>query len=126
MKSLKLRYIIKLCNSIINALINLAIVSFVPKTLGPAAFGSFSYIRDTMQSIIVFMDLNFSTAHINYASRKDKSFVATSLYFTFTMFVGLILIVLLIIITAFDLIDLIFQGLAGSGGADAPAQRAVA
>ena len=73
MDSLKKRYFIKLAKSGIDALINVILLLFVPRVLGPANYGSFNFIRDSFQKIIAISDLNLGNAHINYTARKENS-----------------------------------------------------
>ena len=102
--SLKKRYFIKLIKSITDAIINASLLLFVPRVLGPASYGSFSFIRDTLLNIVNFSDLNLNAAHINYASRKKNSSSASNVYFTFTLIVGLFLSLFLLfaIITGYS------------------------
>ncbi|MDF1683523.1 MAG: oligosaccharide flippase family protein [Legionellaceae bacterium] len=93
MDSLKKRYFIKLAKSSTDALINVLLLLFVPRTLGPAAYGSFNFIRNIFQSIIALSDLNMGTAHINYAARKENSNLASSIYFSYILFVGAVVLV---------------------------------
>jgi O-antigen/teichoic acid export membrane protein len=104
MDSLKKRYFIKLAKSCSDALINILLLLFVPRVLGPAAYGSFNYIRDLFRNIISLSDLNLGSAHINYAARKEKSNLASSVYFSFTLLVGaaVLLFVLFINLTGFN------------------------
>ncbi len=89
MDSLKKRYFIKLAKSSIDALINVSLLLFVPRVLGPVAYGNFNFIRNSFQSIIALSDLNLASAHINHAARKDNSHLATNVYFSYTLLVGL-------------------------------------
>jgi O-antigen/teichoic acid export membrane protein len=106
--SLKKRYFIKLLKSITDALINVLLLLFVPRVLGPANYGSFSFIRETFQSIVTFSDLNLSAAHINYAARKQSSRVATNVYFSYTILVGLFVFIFVFFITQIGLDQYIF------------------
>jgi len=106
--SFKKRYFIKFLKSITDALINVCLLLFVPRVLGPANYGSFSFIRDTFQNIVTFSDLNLSSAHINYASRKQSSKVATNVYFSYTILVGLVVLIFVFFITQTGLDQLIF------------------
>ena len=71
MDSLKKRYFVKLISSGSDALINLLLLLFVPRALGPAAYGNFNFIRELFQNIVSFSDLNLGSAHINHAARKE-------------------------------------------------------
>jgi O-antigen/teichoic acid export membrane protein len=106
--SFKKRYFIKFLKSITDALINVCLLLFVPRVLGPSNYGSFSFIRDTFQNIVTFSDLNLSSAHINYAARKQSSAVATNVYFSYTILVGLFVLIFVFFITLTDLDQYIF------------------
>lgn len=110
MDSLRKRYFIKLISSASDAMINVLLLLFVPRALGPAAYGSFNFIRELFQSIVAFADLNLGSAHINHAARKEKSSLATSVYFSFTMLLGAGVLLFVIGITAVDLDQYIFPG----------------
>ena len=97
--SFKKRYFVKFLKSISDALINVFLLLFVPRVLGPANYGSFSFIRDTFQNIISFSDLNLNSAHINYAARKQSSGTASNVYFTYTLLVGILLLLFVLFIT---------------------------
>jgi O-antigen/teichoic acid export membrane protein len=104
MDSLKKRYFIKLAKSTIDALFNVLLLLFVPRVLGPASFGSFNFIRDSFQRIIALSDLNLGNAHVNYAARKEKSGIATNVYYSYTIIIGLLLFlfVAVTIMSGFD------------------------
>jgi len=106
--SFKKRYFIKFLKSITDALINVCLLLFIPRVLGPSNYGSFSFIRDTFQNIVTFSDLNLSSAHINYAARKQSSAVATNVYFSYTILVGLFVLMFVFFITLTDLDQYIF------------------
>ena len=110
MDSLKKRYFIKLAKSSVSALINVLLLLFVPRVLGPAAYGNFNFIRDSFQSIIALSDLNLGSAHINHAARKESSQIASNVYFTYTLLVGIVVLLFLSIITLTDLDQYIFPG----------------
>jgi O-antigen/teichoic acid export membrane protein len=97
--SFKKRYFIKFLKSISDALVNVFLLLFVPRVLGPANYGSFSFIRDTFQSIITFSDLNLNSAHINYAARKQNMGIASNVYFTYTLLVGILILLFVFFIT---------------------------
>jgi O-antigen/teichoic acid export membrane protein len=92
MESIKKRYSSKVLRSGIDALINFSLLLFVPRVLGPAGFGSFSYIRDSFQNIIGLSDLNLGAAHNNHTARNDNSALATNVYFSYTLFLGFVLL----------------------------------
>ena len=110
MDSLKKRYFIKLAKSGIDALINVILLLFVPRVLGPANYGSFNFIRDSFQKIIAISDLNLGNAHINYTARKENSGVATNVYFSYALLLGLLMFLFVTFGEVSGLGDLIFPG----------------
>ena len=110
MDSLKKRYFVKLISSGSDALINLLLLLFVPRALGPAAYGNFNFIRELFQNIVSFSDLNLGSAHINHAARKNHSALATSVYFSYTLLLGLLLLFFIVVITVTGLSQYIFPG----------------
>lgn len=110
MDSLKKRYFIKLVKSVTDALINVLLLLFVPRELGPAAYGNFNFIRDTFQNIITLSDLNLGSAHINHAARKENSNLETSVYFFYALLVGVMVLIFVLFITATDFDDFLYPG----------------
>jgi O-antigen/teichoic acid export membrane protein len=110
MDSLRKRYSIKLLKSSVDAMINMLLLLFVPSTLGPESYGSFNFIRDSFQNIIGLLDLNLGAAHINYAARKENSGIATSVYFTYVLIIGVLVLLFVSVITLGDLDSYVFPG----------------
>jgi len=110
MDSLKKRYFIKLAASSCNAMINVLLLMFLPRALGPAAYGDFNFIRNSFQNVISLSDLNLGNAHVNYAARKEKSQMATNVYFTYTLLVGVFTLLFLSIIAISGLGQHLFPG----------------
>ncbi len=110
MDSLKKRYFIKLAKSSTDALINVSLLLFVPRVLGPAAYGNFNFIRNSFQSIVALSDLNLGAAHINHAARKENSNLATNVYFSYTLLVGAAVLVFVSFITLTGLHRYVFPG----------------
>lgn len=110
MDSLKKRYFIKLAKSVSDTLINVLLLLFVPRALGPAAYGSFNFIRDSFQNIISLSDLNLGAAHVNHAARKENSSLATNVYFSYSLLVGAVVLVFVSFITLTGLERYVFPG----------------
>lgn len=110
MDSLKKRYLIKLASTVTDALIKVLMLLFVPRVLGPAAFGNFNFIRDTLQSMIAFSDLNLGSAHINYSARKKNTALVSSVYYSYTMLIGGGVLVFISVISISGLSHFIFPG----------------
>lgn len=101
MDSLPHRYFAKLSKSLVDAFVNMLVLLIVPRVLGPVGFGNFHYIRDVFQNLIGFLDLNLCSAHSNYASRKTNSYLATSIYMVYILFVGIILLCICFLLIKF-------------------------
>ena len=86
------RYLSKLVNNFGGAIINAAIVLIVPRTLGPTHYGNFDFLRNSFQGIIGMLDMNLQGAHFNYSSKYNNTKNATTLYFYFSLALGIILI----------------------------------
>lgn len=86
------RYLSKLINNFGGAAINAAMVLIVPRTLGPAHYGDFNFLRDSFQEIVGILDLNIGAAHFNYSSKYKETITATTLYFYFCLALGIILL----------------------------------
>jgi len=86
------RFLSKLLNNFSRAVINMAMVFIVPKALGPAHYGDFSFLRDSLQEITGILDLNIGSAHFNYSSKYKETKNATTLYFYFCLTLGIILL----------------------------------
>ena len=85
------RYLSKLVNNFGGAIINVLVTLIVPRTLGPAQYGNFNYLRDSFQVVVSLLDLNFGNAHFNYSAKSGNANNATTFYFYFTFLVGIVL-----------------------------------
>ena len=93
--SLKKRYSIKLLSNVINGIINAILVAIVPKALGPAVYGQFTYLQDFFMKAIGFLDTGSSIAFFTKLSADHSRKELISFYF-FYSFVVLIVVVLFI------------------------------
>lgn len=64
----------------------------IPKTLGPAHYGDFNFLRDSFASLVNTIDLNSSNAHFIYSSRNSESRKISLFYLYICALVGVILI----------------------------------
>lgn len=94
MTSLLSRCLSKLTNNFIGLICGLVTAIIVPKSLGPAHYGDFSFIRDGFESLINTIDLNTSSAHFMYSSRHEESKSINQFYFYFCLLVGIALIII--------------------------------
>jgi len=92
------RFLSKLINNFGSAVINGAMVFIVPRTIGPALYGNFSFLQDSFQGIIGIFDLNIGSTHFNYSSKYNNTKDATTLYFYFCLALGIILALGIVIV----------------------------
>lgn len=94
MNSIRARYFAKLSNNMVGMLGGLVTALLVPKSLGPAHYGDFNFLKDSFDSLVRTMDMNASNAHFTYSSRNARSGTVSQVYFYFSLLVGLALSVL--------------------------------
>ncbi|MBE7414480.1 MAG: hypothetical protein HS130_04295 [Deltaproteobacteria bacterium] len=94
MNSVRARYFAKLSNNMVGMLGGIVTALLVPKSLGPAHYGDFNFLKDSFDSLVRTMDMNASSAHFTYSSRNKESGPANQVYFYFSILVGIALAVL--------------------------------
>ena len=80
--SIRKRYLFKLSTNIVVAIFGLAAITFVPRALGPEAYGKFGFITSNFNSILQFLTLSVPAAYFTWISRKghkENTDVATGL-----------------------------------------------
>lgn len=89
--SFRKRYLFKLLTNIIGLAVGLISQSIIPRALGPASYGNFSFLTSFFQQLIGFLNLNSSTAFYAKLSQRpnDKSLIA--FYFRFLLLLGTVL-----------------------------------
>lgn len=91
MNSVRARYFAKLSNNMVGMLGGIVTALLVPKSLGPAHYGDFNFLKDSFDNLVRTMDMNASNAHFTYSSRNKKSGPANQVYFYFSICVGIAL-----------------------------------
>ncbi|SON50966.1 lipopolysaccharide biosynthesis protein [Vibrio tapetis] len=72
--SLRRRYLVKLGSSITSGLVNAGILVLVPRFLGPAVFGNYTYLTQMFTQIMALIDAGTSTAFFTKLSaNKEKN-----------------------------------------------------
>jgi O-antigen/teichoic acid export membrane protein len=89
--SLKKRYLFKLFTNLVGMGIGIGTQTIVPRTLGPAAYGDFSFLTGFFQQVVGFLNLNTSTAFYTKLSQRQQDRGIVSYYFYFTVLLGLAL-----------------------------------
>jgi len=96
--SIKKRYFYKLVVRIIGLVFYLARVTIVPRALGPADFGSFTFLERFFSSIINFFDFGSSSAFFNYNSKNKSSGPIILFYSIFSFCLPLVLSLFILIV----------------------------
>lgn len=92
--SLNKRYLIKLLSNIVSGVVNIATMAIVPQTLGPTAFGQFSYLQQFFSQVLAFLDAGTSTAFFTKLSADQGRRELVSYYAVFSLFLLLLLCLL--------------------------------
>lgn len=100
MSSVRERYIAKLTNNAAGMLGGIVTALLVPKSLGPAHYGDFNFLKDSFDRVVRTIDMNASNAHFTYSSRNKESGAANQVYFYFSILVGVVTAAL--VVTAFS------------------------
>jgi len=104
--SLKKRYSVKLIASILNGILGVIIVAFVPKALGPVSFGQFSYLQQFFTQIIAFLDAGTSTAFFTKLSAHNNRKELLTFYFFFVVGLFSFLFISLYILDIFNYVHI--------------------
>ena len=99
--SLSLRYSYKVLGNVVSALVNLVVLAFVPKALGPAQYGLFIYLQQIFGQIVSLLDLSTSGAIFVKLSANNNRL---ELLKWMAIYLSLIFVVLIIISFVFGLI----------------------
>jgi O-antigen/teichoic acid export membrane protein len=95
--SLKKRFSSKLITNLINAGASLIIMSLVPRSLGPVAFGNFSFLTETFNKIVGFLGFGTPIAFYTKLSQRQKEQKIIRFYIYFLLLVLIIGLVFLFI-----------------------------
>ena len=99
--SLFLRYSYKIFGNLVSALVNLVVLAFVPKALGPVQFGLFIYLQQIFTQIVSLLDLSTSGAIFVKLSANNNRL---ELLKWIAIYLSLVFVVLIIISFVFVLI----------------------
>jgi O-antigen/teichoic acid export membrane protein len=94
--SFKKRYLFKLATNLVGLAIGIGTQSVVPRALGPAAYGDFSFLTNFFQSVVGFLNMNSSTAFYTRLSQRQQDRGLVLFYLYFTLLLGAVLSILLI------------------------------
>jgi len=110
MSSLKKRYFSKLATNLIGFFISLVTASIVPRSLGPANYGNFSFITNFFWGVANYFNLNSSTAFYAKLSRRQDEKHLVSFYMLFVVSICAIIGFFLFISILFKFDSLIWPG----------------
>ena len=68
--SLARRYICKLLANVASVPVYLAMEAILPRALGPAMYGNYSFATNFFQQLFMFLDMGTSTCFYNALSRR--------------------------------------------------------
>lgn len=106
--SIRKRYFYKLIVRMISLFLYAAKVSLVPRALGPARYGDFTFLSSVFTSILNFFDFGTSNAFFNYGSKNKDSGAAVIFYVLYSLALPIILIAAIVIISFSGLTDTVF------------------
>jgi O-antigen/teichoic acid export membrane protein len=92
--SLKKRFSFKLATNLIGLVASLMVAGIVPRGLGPAAYGNFSFLTDFFNRIFNFFDVGTSNAFYTKLSQNPNRYGIIRFY---RIFIGLILLTVTIV-----------------------------
>lgn len=110
-ESLKKRYLVKLFSNLINGAINIFFIALVPKALGPAAYGQFSYLQQLFSQIFGLTDAGTSMAFFTKLSSHPKRKELISFYALYMGSVLLLLSLVLYLLHSTPLIQTMFPNI---------------
>ena len=89
--SLKKRYFFKLMNNLVGLFVGILTQSIVPRALGPAAYGNFSFLTDFFWQAVGFLNLNSSTFFYTKLSQQQTEKGLINYYSLFLLSLGIVL-----------------------------------
>lgn len=109
--SLKKRYGIKLASSILSGLINAGVLLLVPKSLGPTAFGNYTYLVQFFTQTMALLDAGTSTAFFTKLSSQDNKNELIKFYGLFVSTLFFLIVIFIIALVTFDFGDYFGEGI---------------
>ena len=98
MDSIKKRYVFSLIVNILLCVPRVLAASFIPKGLGPAAYGDYQFLINNFTVIKNFLDFGSSTAFFTYNAKNEEASTLNIQYLLWWLF-QLVLITLLVFLT---------------------------
>ena len=101
--SLRKRYFYKLVTNLVGLGVGIGTQSIVPRALGPAAYGDFSFLTGFFQQVVGFLNLNSSTAFYTRLSQRQHDRGLVTFYLSLLLLLGAIMTILMAFFFAADL-----------------------
>jgi len=108
--SFRKRYLFKLVTNLVGMGVGIGTQAIVPRALGPAAYGDFSFLTSFFQQVVGFLNLNTSTAFYTKLSQRQKDRGIVNYYFYFTVILGIALGLIVAVCFATDLRQSVWPG----------------
>ena len=83
------RYLVKLAANIVSVPVYLVMEALLPRALGPASYGNYSFATSLFQQLSGFLDMGTSTCLYNSLSRRQQETGLLAFYFRIALLVGL-------------------------------------
>ena len=88
--SLARRYICKLLANVASVPVYLAMEAILPRALGPAMYGNYSFATNFFQQLFMFLDMGTSTCFYNALSRRQSETGLISFYMRLCLLIAVI------------------------------------
>ena len=88
--SLARRYICKLLANVASVPVYLAMEAILPRALGPAMYGNYSFATNFFQQLFMFLDMGTSTCFYNALSRRQSETGLISFYMRLSLLIAVI------------------------------------
>lgn len=106
--SLKKRYSYRLFSGIVGGVLGLVTYGIVPRSLGPVAYGNFSFLTDFFQQLTGFFNMGTSAAFYTKLSKRQEEHKLEVFYTYFLLTVAVIIVAFLGIAYALSIKNIIW------------------
>jgi len=111
--SLRKRYFFKLMTNLVGMGVGIGTQSIVPRALGPASYGDFSFLTNFFYQVVGFLNMNTSTAYYTMLSQRQQDTGLVRFYLCFTALLVVFLSLLVLFCFAAGLDPIIWPGQTG-------------
>ena len=108
--SIKKKSFFKILTNIVTLLTGLVTQAIIPRTLGPAAYGNFSFLTNFFFSICGFLNLNSSTVFFTKLSQRPKEKGLVRFYMHFLALITLIVGIFVAVCFSFGMKSVFWPG----------------